>query len=249
MTILSTSVAGRLTPSPPVPKLEVAKPLPADLVVVELPTRSLQSSPILVDQIQQAEMEDINMDNEDGTAPQSNDPAPLSPEKKPSVKAIDEVTGATKQRGSAEDLRAASSSVIQGTGATFGTGEHEEGVKLEDPNMVDGVATDDQPSESGEETLVSTQPSRKKRKRSGTEMLDVTMLDSGPSSRFVSPSADISTSQSPVITTQPLEDDKIFRGLSIFVDLATKNRSDRLKEIKVCPLSFHIQDQDQVKKE
>jgi hypothetical protein len=59
----------------------------------------------------------------------------------------------------------------------------------------------------------------------GLEDLDISMLDSGPSSRFQSPK--------PIAAT-PVVQGKIFAGLMFWVDLSLKNRGDLLKEIKVC---------------
>lgn len=80
-----------------------------------------------------------------------------------------------------------------------------------------------------------SQPSRKRRKPNSDEngrsvMLDISMLDSGPSSRFQSPPAEVA---SQVVLPPPQPSDvRIFEDLSFYVDLATKNRSDILKELK-----------------
>jgi hypothetical protein len=88
--------------------------------------------------------------------------------------------------------------------------------------------------ESPEESLASTQQARKKRKRRNSmEMLDSDMLDSRPSSRLGSHSAEASASTSQLPSAGPLDDGKVFQDFSIFVDLSTKDRSGLLKDIKV----------------
>jgi hypothetical protein len=59
------------------------------------------------------------------------------------------------------------------------------------------------------------------------EDLDISMLDSGPSSQFQSPPP-----------RPPVVEGKIFSGLVFWVDLSMKNRGDLLKEIKVCWLGL-----------
>lgn len=78
---------------------------------------------------------------------------------------------------------------------------------------------------------------RKKRKRS-TEAIEIdpALLDTGPSSRFVSPPAMVAPAPAPP------PDDKIFRGLAFYVDVSTKNRTEILRDIKVSQASVHVGD-------
>jgi len=90
-------------------------------------------------------------------------------------------------------------------------------------------------SKAGSDTAKATSVEKGKRKSAATSLLgddfDITMLDSGPSSRFQSPPAP------PAPTVQPVPvagDGRLFSGLVFWVDLGMKNRGDLLKEIKVC---------------
>jgi hypothetical protein len=75
---------------------------------------------------------------------------------------------------------------------------------------------------------------KRKRKSAATSLaygddddLDITMLDTGPSSQFQSPPP-------PIMQPMPvLNDGRLFSGLVFWVDLSMKNRGDLLKEIKV----------------
>lgn len=93
-----------------------------------------------------------------------------------------------------------------------------------------------------DEPSSSSQPSRKRRKRNSDDsarpdMLDVSMIESGPSSQFQSPPP-ADTLASPLSVAPP---SKIFQGLAFYVDLATKNRSDILKELKVSLVQLGLQ--------
>lgn len=226
------------------PELEIAKELPVDLCVVELPKRSISASLGSVEDGQnvqdQDQDEDISM-SDDGRLPlQSIAPAPPSPEKKPVVHELEDLTsGRSDTQGALGEIIAlqAETSVLD----EEGLGRRTQGIEIS-RGRTDG-------SESPEETLASMQPLKKKRRRRNSmemlDKLDVATLDSGPSSQFASPQpeqeaeVEADSATSPTIqlrasqTPMTSVDDKVFRGLSVFVDLAVKNRSDLLKEIKV----------------
>lgn len=210
---------------PPVEKVE------PDLCIVELPTRSIPASSVSVSVEEGQQDEDISM-SDDGRAPlHSIAPVPPSLEKKPVLQELKDPAGnGSDTQGPMGEIVAIQSPAPEGSG---------QGRKGKISERVDDG------SESPEETLASTQPSRKRRRRGGAadmlDTLDVTTLDSGPSPQFASPQpeAEAESSTSPAIQIRASQtpvtpvDDKVFRGLSIFVDLAIKNRSDLLKEIKV----------------
>lgn len=217
--------------------VEIAKSLPPDLVVVELPTRSLRGSPNEVPA--QPQDEDISMEEDNEPVHDSIAILPPSPERKPVVQDTEAPSGYLREEQvEVRDNTTASTSAVQDTGeGSRGLGD--EDVKMDISELDRDGGRYETRSESTETTLASRRSSRQlsKRKRDGSmAMLDVTMLDSGPSSQFTSSPADLEISTLSAVqpqSTQTPSDDKIFNGLSIFVDLAIKNRSDLLKDIKV----------------